>query len=68
MKAELKYQKLLMETALSCLEGIEFAEKTNDGFVKELLQNKYSTTMATLAGELASIGKVTDIIHDSIPY
>jgi hypothetical protein len=68
MKPEIKTQKLLMETALSCLEGIEFAEKANDNFVKKILEEKYSNVMADLFNELATIGKVSVTIHEEIKY
>ena len=68
MNPKIKFQKSLMELALAYLDGIESC-KTN-GF-KELqkeLEGKYSNTMSELAGELATIGKVSVTIHEEIKY
>lgn len=72
MKPEIQKQKELMQEALYLLNEIErfegepptIAGKNHSKFLKD----QYAETMATLAGELASVGKVNVIIHEEIKY
>lgn len=69
MNEQIKYQKNLMEYALLVLQQMEFAKSLGASVTRmEELKNEYGKTMGTLAGELATIGKVSVTIHEEIKY
>ena len=75
MLPEIQKQRELMFKALDLINQMQtfealFSTVDNDylkGVLKPL-QLQYAETMATLAGELASIGKVNVTIHEQVNY